>query len=93
MNMSLLIWRCHTLFSGKFGSAELPAFSTCLSNVMVRAGQKLKLECTVTGKPFPSLSWFHNGKPLKELPNIIVIILILLLVVEKLVFMTFVCFI
>lgn len=62
------------LFIGKLDSTELPAFSEYLSNVMVRAGQKLKLECTVLGKPFPTLSWFHNEKPLKELPNIIVII-------------------
>lgn len=66
--------KCTILFIGKLNSTELPAFSEYLSNVMVRAGQKLKLECTVLGKPFPTLSWFHNEKLLKELPNIIVII-------------------
>ncbi len=57
-------------------SLESPSFTRCLSNVMVRAGQKLRLECGVAGKPFPNLIWLHNEKPLKELPNIIVIIII-----------------
>lgn len=54
-------------------STEPPFFSSPLSNSMVRTGQKLKLECEVYGKPYPKLSWFHNGEPLKELPNKIVI--------------------
>nr|CAD7575774.1 unnamed protein product [Timema californicum] len=45
---------------------ESPAFVTPLSNVMARAGQKIKLECEVTGLPTPELSWIHNGKPVKE---------------------------
>nr|CAD7455194.1 unnamed protein product [Timema tahoe] len=45
---------------------ESPAFVTPLSNVMARAGQKIKLECEVTGLPMPELSWIQNGKPVKE---------------------------
>ncbi|KAJ1525037.1 hypothetical protein ONE63_009883 [Megalurothrips usitatus] len=45
---------------------EGPSFSTPLSNVMARAGQKIKLECCVSGTPAPSLMWTHDGKPLKE---------------------------
>ncbi|CAL4066271.1 unnamed protein product, partial [Meganyctiphanes norvegica] len=46
--------------------SERPKFSMPLSNVMVRAGQKFKLECHVTGTPTPTLTWFHNSKPIKE---------------------------
>jgi len=33
---------------------------------MARAGQKIKLECEVTGLPTPELSWNHNGKIIQE---------------------------
>lgn len=33
---------------------------------MARAGQKIKLECEISGLPPPTLTWTHNGKPLKE---------------------------
>lgn len=46
--------------------AESPTFTIPLSNVMARAGQKIKLECEVSGLPPPILSWSHNGKPVKE---------------------------
>ncbi|KAJ8954877.1 hypothetical protein NQ318_016813, partial [Aromia moschata] len=45
---------------------EAPAFIAPLSNVMARAGQKIKLECEVSGLPLPTLIWSHNGKPVKE---------------------------
>ncbi|KAJ8980936.1 hypothetical protein NQ317_000946 [Molorchus minor] len=45
---------------------EAPAFVVPLSNVMARAGQKIKLECEVSGLPLPTLTWSHNGKPVKE---------------------------
>jgi len=46
-----------------------PTFVTPLSNVMARAGQKLKLECEVeTNKP-PILIWFHDGKIMKEIKD------------------------
>ncbi|PSN37212.1 hypothetical protein C0J52_12781, partial [Blattella germanica] len=49
---------------------EIPSFITPLSNVMARAGQKIKLECEVTGLPQPELSWSHNAKPIKETRDI-----------------------
>lgn len=45
---------------------ESPTFVLPLSNVMARAGQKIKLECEVTGLPLPILTWTHNGKAVKE---------------------------
>ncbi|XP_046998678.1 muscle M-line assembly protein unc-89 isoform X3 [Schistocerca americana] len=45
---------------------ETPAFIVPLTNVMARAGQKIKLECEVTGLPSPQISWSHNNKPVKE---------------------------
>jgi len=30
---------------------------------MARVGQKIKLDCEVTGIPRPDLYWMHNGKP------------------------------
>lgn len=44
----------------------MPAFITPLSNIMARAGQKIKLECEVTGLPTPKLNWSKDGKPLTE---------------------------
>ncbi|KAK3921141.1 Muscle M-line assembly protein unc-89, partial [Frankliniella fusca] len=43
-----------------------PSFTIPLSNVMARAGQKIKLECSISGTPLPLLTWTHDGKPLKE---------------------------
>ncbi|KAF0303153.1 Titin [Amphibalanus amphitrite] len=45
---------------------EKPQFCSPLSNVMARTGQKLRLECEVTGLPHPELSWLHNGRPVQE---------------------------
>lgn len=45
---------------------ESPKFILPLSNVMARAGQKIKLECEISGLPPPSLTWSHNGKAVKE---------------------------
>lgn len=46
--------------------SEKPYFVCPLSNVMARAGQKLRLECTISGQPQPEVSWLHNSKSLKE---------------------------
>nr|CAI5864924.1 unnamed protein product [Callosobruchus analis] len=45
---------------------EAPKFIVPLSNVMARAGQKIKLECEVSGVPLPTLTWSHDGKPVRE---------------------------
>lgn len=50
--------------------SERPSFVVPLCNVMARAGQKLRLECTVNGKPTPEVSWLHNGKTIKETRDI-----------------------
>lgn len=47
-------------------SSKSPIFTVPLSNVMARAGQKIKLECEASGLPTPSFAWFHNGKAVKE---------------------------
>lgn len=57
--------------------SERPKFTMVLSNVMARAGQKFKLECQVTGNPTPTITWFHNNKPVKETPDCRVRILVL----------------
>lgn len=46
-----------------------PTFVVPLSNVMARAGQKLKLECEVETNKSPTLIWFHNGKTMKEIKD------------------------
>lgn len=46
-----------------------PIFVMPLSNVMARAGQKLKLECEVETNEPPTLIWFHNGKIMKEIKD------------------------
>lgn len=59
----------HSLFIDFFVALkplEGPTFTSPLSNVMARAGQKIRLECCIAGSPPPSLVWTHDGKPLKE---------------------------
>ena len=46
--------------------SEAPRFTTPLSNVMARAGQKLRLECAVRGLPHPELTWLHDDKPVTD---------------------------
>lgn len=43
--------------------SEMPVFRVPLSNIMARVGQKIKLECEITGTPRPDIFWNHNGKP------------------------------
>ncbi|RZF40114.1 hypothetical protein LSTR_LSTR011242 [Laodelphax striatellus] len=48
-------------------SQESPKFIAPLSpNFMARAGQKIRLECQVAGKPVPTITWSFNGKPINE---------------------------
>lgn len=42
---------------------EKPIFTEPLTNVMARVGQKLRLECSVTGTPTPTLMWKQNNRP------------------------------
>nr|XP_012144065.1 PREDICTED: muscle M-line assembly protein unc-89 isoform X8 [Megachile rotundata] len=51
-------------------STEKPYFVTPLSNAMGRAGQRVKLECEVRGKPMPTLTWYHDGRPVEETMNL-----------------------
>lgn len=46
-----------------------PKFLVPLSNVMARAGQKLKLECEVETDESPTLIWIHDGKVMKEIKD------------------------
>ncbi|KAL4132315.1 hypothetical protein QTP88_009488 [Uroleucon formosanum] len=50
-------------------SEDGPTFVVPLSNVMARAGQKLKLECEVETNSPPILIWLHNGKVMKEIKD------------------------
>jgi len=43
-----------------------PYFVVPLSNAMVKAGQKMKLECEANGDPIPKLIWTHDGKLIEE---------------------------
>ncbi|XP_012542170.2 titin isoform X3 [Monomorium pharaonis] len=47
-------------------SAKEPYFVIPLSNVMVRVGQRVKLECEANGDPIPELIWTHDGKLIEE---------------------------
>ncbi|XP_043525684.1 uncharacterized protein LOC122536948 isoform X4 [Frieseomelitta varia] len=51
-------------------TTEKPYFVTPLSNAMARAGQRVKLECEAKGNPMPTLTWYHDGKPVEETMNI-----------------------
>lgn len=50
--------------------AEIPVVELDLSvknGVVIRAGETLRLPATVTGKPYPSITWtINDGKPDKD---------------------------
>lgn len=37
---------------------------------MGRAGQRVKLECEAKGNPMPTLTWYHDGRPVEESMNL-----------------------
>ena len=41
---------------------ETPQIIVPLSNVMARVGQKIKIECQLSGVPTPEIFWTHDGK-------------------------------
>jgi hypothetical protein len=43
-----------------------PAIKSSLSNVLTKAGQKVILECSISGKPQPEIYVMHNGKVLSD---------------------------
>lgn len=45
---------------------EIPVFILELTNIMARAGQKIKLECEVKGNPLPKLIWTKDDKEIPE---------------------------
>lgn len=51
-------------------TSEKPYFVTPLSNAMGRAGQRVKLECETKGNPMPTLTWYHDGRPVEESMNL-----------------------
>lgn len=61
--------KCRYKISAQETSKHGPTFLVPLSNVMARAGQKLKLECEVETDKSPTLIWFHDGKIMKEIKD------------------------
>ncbi|KAF4518527.1 hypothetical protein B566_EDAN004271 [Ephemera danica] len=60
---------CHTeakLTVKPLVPSQAPAFTVPLTNIMARTGEKIKLECEVTGSPEPRITWTHDGKAVKE---------------------------
>lgn len=66
-NNRVIQFRFDKIIQNKIISAlqpsEMPVFRVPLSNIMARVGQKIKLECEITGTPRPDIFWSHNGKP------------------------------
>lgn len=58
------------VLTGTASPAEIPVVELDLSvknGVVIRAGETLRLPATVTGKPYPSITWtINDGKPDKE---------------------------
>lgn len=56
--------------TGSFPSTEIPVIEmdlTIKQGVIIRAGETLSLPATVTGKPYPSITWTKDdGKPDKD---------------------------
>lgn len=56
--------KMYDFFSLTETADQEPVFIQPLSNVMARVGQKLKLECVVTGRPELKLTWKQNNRPI-----------------------------
>ena len=39
-----------------------PTFTTPLESVTARDGSEVTLSCVVSGRPAPSISWYHNDQ-------------------------------
>lgn len=60
----------HRAFLAVEFTSEKPYFVAPLSNAMGRAGQRVKLECEAKGNPTPTLTWYHDGRPVEETMNL-----------------------
>ncbi|XP_044005492.1 titin-like [Aphidius gifuensis] len=50
-----------------------PTFILPLSSVHVMDGQSVDLTCIVKGEPIPKIQWYHNGKPVQERKEIVLL--------------------
>ena len=50
----------------KSQETEKPNIILSPSNVMARTGEKIKLDCEVSGNPTPLLSWTNDGKSIEK---------------------------
>lgn len=46
-----------------------PKFTKLLSDVVASEGEKVCLECCVTGEPEPDVRWYFNNQPIKITEN------------------------
>lgn len=44
----------------------MPDFVKPLADVEVNEGKEVVLKCKVAGLPFPTITWYHNGKPIES---------------------------
>lgn len=50
-----------------------PSFILPLSPVHVMDGQSVDLTCIVKGEPIPRIQWYHNGEPVQERKEIVLL--------------------
>lgn len=50
----------------KTGDKEAPQILEPLKNLNTRVGETIILSTQIVGNPAPKVTWFHNGKPIKE---------------------------
>lgn len=43
-----------------------PVFAPRLTSTVANVGDRINLECAITGLPEPTVTWYKDDKPLKE---------------------------
>lgn len=51
---------------GEVERRTMPDFVKPLADVEVIEGKEAVLKCTVSGLPYPAITWYHNSKPIQS---------------------------
>jgi hypothetical protein len=49
-----------------FDKSMAPRFVAAPSDVIVKEGQLVRLDCRVSGRPYPDVTWFKNGSQVQD---------------------------
>ena len=69
MSVSFLCTAVSELSDASVGETSPPKFTQLLRDLTVKSGQRVCLQCRVTGHPLPTVQWFRDNKVLESSPD------------------------